>query len=97
MISRAAATDDVELSHQLRLSAAKLVITDAERLPLVKKATQEVGLPRESIYLLEGDGEVPSIADLSKFGELQWDRLDRLEDVARRLAHQVFGLGICGF
>lgn len=79
-------TDDAELSHQLRLSEAKLVLTDAERLPLVRRAVQEVGLPLDSVYLLEGNGHAPSVEDLLVYGELEWERLDQLEDLEQRLA-----------
>lgn len=81
-------TDDAELSHQLRLSEAKFVFTDAERLPLVKRAVQEVGLPAESVYLLEGNGDAPSVEDLLVYGKLEWERLDQLEDLERRLAYR---------
>lgn len=89
-MSGVAVTEDAELSHQLRLSDAKLVFTDAGRLPLVKRAAQEVGLSADSVYLLEGKGEAPSIDDLLEHGELQWESLDRLEDLTQRLAHPSF-------
>lgn len=79
-------TDDAELCHQLRLSEAKLVLTDAERLPLVRRAVQEVGLLLDSVYLLEGNGDAPSVEDLLVYGKLEWERLDQLEDLEQRLA-----------
>lgn len=87
-IYRAVRIDDAELSHQLRLSEAKLVFTDAERLPLAKRAAQEVGISPDSVYLLEGNGKTPSLDDLLEHGELTWERMDQLEDLAQRSAHR---------
>ncbi|KAI4132747.1 MAG: hypothetical protein LQ347_002481 [Umbilicaria vellea] len=80
----------------LRLSEAKFVFTDAERLPLVKRAVQEVGLPAESVYLLEGNGDAPSVEDLLVYGKLEWERLDQLEDLERRIAVLNFSSGTTG-
>ncbi|SLM33873.1 related to 4-coumarate--ligase [Lasallia pustulata] len=95
-MSGVAVTEDAELSYQLRLSDAKLVFTDAGRLPLVKRAAQEVGLSADSVYLLEGKGEAPSIDDLLEHGELQWESLDRLEDLTQRTAVLNFSSGTTG-
>lgn len=88
LILSLATTDDAELSHQLRLSEAKLVFTDAERLPIVKRAVQDVGLPADSVYLLKGNGDAPSVDGLLAYGELEWERVNQLEDLKQRLAYR---------
>lgn len=62
----------------MRLSEAKIIITDAKRLPSVLKAANDVGLPSTAIYLFD-HGKEPiaqqpymSFTDLTKHGELDW-------------------------
>lgn len=74
----------------MRLSEAKIIITDAKRLPSVLKAANDVGLSSTSIYLFD-HGKDPiaqqthlSFADLTKHGELEWHAIYG-NDAANRL------------
>ncbi len=75
-----------ELVHQLRSSSAKVLFTNASVLSIALKAAEEVGLPRNRIFLLDtGTGEQSSmfktVDDLIKRSvslpdllTLQWSR-----------------------
>jgi 4-coumarate--CoA ligase len=74
----------------MRLSEAKIIITDAKRLPSVLNAANDVGLPSTAIYLFD-HGKDPiaqqpnmTFADLTKHGELDWHDIYR-DDASNRL------------
>lgn len=69
---------NLEIAYQMRLSDAKIIITDSKRLPSVLRAAKDVSLPSSAIYLFD-TGEEPLaqqphmiFTDLMKHGKLDW-------------------------
>ncbi|MCQ8780337.1 hypothetical protein NQU49_27445, partial [Escherichia coli] len=74
-----------ELIHQLKVSSAKFIVTDRERLPVIVEAANAVSIPKESIFLVDAD-TIPSsikgcqsLSVLLAHGERQWERIDDLD------------------
>ncbi|KFY53401.1 hypothetical protein V496_07663 [Pseudogymnoascus sp. VKM F-4515 (FW-2607)] len=90
-----------EIAYQLRLSEARVIITDPKRLPSVLKAAIEVGLPSTAIYLFDHGQESiaqqtrTTFADLTKHGELDWHDVYGY-DAANRTAVLNFSSGTTG-
>ncbi|KFZ19842.1 hypothetical protein V501_00459 [Pseudogymnoascus sp. VKM F-4519 (FW-2642)] len=90
-----------EIAYQMRLSEAKIIITDAKRLPSVLKAANDVGLPSTAIYLFD-HGKDPiaqqhnmTFVDLTKHGELDWHDIYK-DDAPNRTAVLNFSSGTTG-
>lgn len=76
-----------ELEHQLRLSDAKCIFTDNTRLPVAMQAAQEVGIPKQSIFLVEGesqDSEVRDMATLFKHGVYGWQGINDFDILSEK-------------
>jgi 4-coumarate--CoA ligase len=70
--------------HQLSNSGAKAVFASPETLPLVRSCALKVGIPSENIFLFE-NRSLPGFTtfrDLLNYGELQWERMDDMHQLA---------------
>jgi hypothetical protein len=70
--------------HQLSNTGARVAFASKETFPLVKKCALQAGILAENIFLFENDS-IPGFttyADLLKYGEYEWARLTRLDQVS---------------
>lgn len=91
-----------ELSHHMRSSDTKFVITEPELLDNILAATKEVGLPRNNIFIFDTQShqQVPldfkSWRWLLRQGEKDWVKFDNLEEAQRTTAARLFSSGTTG-
>ncbi|KAH6668930.1 hypothetical protein B0J14DRAFT_629113 [Halenospora varia] len=90
-----------ELTLQLRTSSAKFVFTTVEKLPLVLEAIKVVGIPMDSVFLIEDrkfgiHNGLRCLDDLLQNGEHQWERMNDLKTVSERTAVLNFSSGTSG-
>ena len=87
-----------ELIHLLRTSGATRVFVDPHLLPQLLAAAEEVGLPRTSIYILEGSSSgYKSFQDLvNEVREAGLERLPVKLASKDTLAYLVFSSGTTG-
>lgn len=76
--------------NQLKVSGARCIFTDNERLPTVLKAAKQLKIGAESIYLINNgtkaaaEAGVRNLEELLDYGELQWERINDLSVVSER-------------
>ncbi|KAF5673678.1 4-coumarate ligase [Fusarium circinatum] len=90
-----------ELVNQLTVSGAKCIVTDSPRLEMVKKAAKAVGLPPNSLVLIDSkdsssvDG-VSSFQSLLGHGTYSWERISDPKVLADKPAVLNFSSGTTG-
>jgi hypothetical protein len=79
----------IEVKHQIKVSEAKILLSDGERLPLVLGVAKDLGIPQSKVFLLSKDQAaadkygVLCLNQLFNVGEWQWDRFNDLERAKR--------------
>jgi long-subunit acyl-CoA synthetase (AMP-forming) len=101
-----------ELAHSWKTAEAKALIVEPELLPNALKAAEEIGLPRERIFVFdhrtpldeevtgpeEGNwGGLKSWRELMRYGERDWERWDDEERSKETTAARLFSSGTTGY
>ncbi|KAH7148084.1 hypothetical protein DER46DRAFT_580517 [Fusarium sp. MPI-SDFR-AT-0072] len=90
-----------ELVNQLTVSGAKCIVTDSPRLEMAKKAANAVGLPPNSLVLIDSKdssavGGVSSFQSLLGYGTYSWERISDPQILADKPAVLNFSSGTTG-
>ena len=78
----------------MRVSSAKVVFTDSERLPIVLEATAAVGISKQSIYMIDVESTTlktngsGTISQLLTDVQPRWDEIDDVKVLTDRLVKQ---------
>ncbi|KAM0541236.1 hypothetical protein ACHAPJ_013324 [Fusarium lateritium] len=90
-----------ELIHQLTVSGAKCIFTDKQRLDTAKQAAKAVGLPPNSLVLVDSSDsstmdDVSSFQSLLEHGSYSWQTISDIKVLADRPAVLNFSSGTTG-
>ncbi|KAJ6119159.1 AMP-dependent synthetase/ligase [Penicillium sp. IBT 18751x] len=90
-----------ELAHHINVSDSKFLISEPEILPSLLEAAQQIGIPKERVWIFDCLGQVlpsgmKSWRELMKFGEDDWVRFDDLGIAQKTAAARLFSSGTTG-
>ncbi|KAI9735365.1 MAG: hypothetical protein M1818_006560 [Claussenomyces sp. TS43310] len=90
-----------ELSHHLKVSKSRYVITEAALLPKVLEATDKLAIRRENVWIFDvRDITIPpgfkSWTELMNHGEADWQRFDDEKTARETTAARLFTSGTSG-
>ncbi|KAL6716712.1 hypothetical protein ACLMJK_006280 [Lecanora helva] len=89
-----------ELTHHLRITNARFLISEVELLQKVKTAVVESGIPNSNVFVCDGEGTTmvghKSVQDLFQYGTVDWVRFESHEQAKTTTAAMLSTSGTTG-